>query len=88
MGTLFWLASGLLAFFFARIIPLGRGRSWSPELASALAASLALGVVATALGFGGWRELDWRAGMFSFFGALAASGIVRALAVRRSSIPR
>jgi hypothetical protein len=88
MGTLLWVASGLLAFLVARIIPYGRGQNWSIELTSALAAALALGIVATALDFGGWRELDWRAGMFAFFGAFAASGIVRALAVRRSSIPR
>jgi hypothetical protein len=88
VGTLFWLASGLLAFLFARIIPYGREQRWSTELATALAASLALGVLATALDFGGWKELDWRAGLFAFFGALTASGIVRALAFHRSSIPR
>jgi hypothetical protein len=47
------------------------------EFLVTLLAALPLGVLATALDFGGWNELDWRAGLFVFLGALAAAGAFR-----------
>lgn len=79
MGIGMWLAAGSGAWLLARIVPAGRPlRSWG-ELVVAIVTALPLGFVATALDFGGWQEPDWRAGLFSFFGALAAVGSLRAL---------
>lgn len=77
MGIALWLGSGALAFALARIIPAGRGRARIAELAAALAAAFLLGILATALDFGGWNEFDWRAALFAFLGAFAAAGIAR-----------
>ncbi len=78
VGIALWLGCGVVAFFFARLVPFARRRPWV-ELAVTLVAALALGVGATALDFAGWNEPDWRAGLFAFFGSFAAAGIVRAL---------
>ena len=77
MGIALWLVSAAAAFVVARILPLRRGRAWLGELSAAIVAALLLGIVATALDFGGWNELDWRAGLFTFFGALTAIAILR-----------
>lgn len=77
MGVLLWMASGLLAFGIARIIPLGRRKRWWLELLVAIIVAAGLGLLATARDFGGFRELEWRAALFAFLGALAALGIVR-----------
>ena len=79
MGVGLWLGSGVAAWILARIIPLRRGRGGWAELAAAVIVALLLGTLATALDFGGWNELDWRAGAFAFFGALAAVAVVRAV---------
>lgn len=84
MGIAFWLGGGLAAFVVARLVPRrrGPGRLLSgsrPELFAALVTSAVLGLIATALDFGGWREADWRAGVFAALGAFAAAGTVRAL---------
>lgn len=76
MGITSWLVSGLTMFALARIIPTGRGRWWS-ELIVMLVTALVCGFAATALDFGGWRELDWRAAAFCAAGALVAGGIGR-----------
>ena len=78
MGIVLWLACGGAALVLARIIPLGRRRGWIAEGLTALVVAFACGVGATALDFGGWQELDWRAGVFAFLGAFAAVGIIRA----------
>jgi hypothetical protein len=78
VGVTFWLGCGFVAFLLARLIPLAR-RGWTAELVVTLAAALLLGALATALDFGGWRELDWRAGLFAFFGSFAAAGTLRAV---------
>jgi hypothetical protein len=78
LGIALWLGSGVAAWILARIIPLRRGRRRWGELAAALVIALLLGVLATALDFGGWNEPDWRAGVFVFFGTLAGVGVVRA----------
>jgi hypothetical protein len=46
---------------------------------AAVLIAIAFGLLATYLDFGGWQELDWRAGLFAFFGGLAAVGFTRAL---------
>ena len=79
MGIALWLSCGLAAFALARFVPAAARRPWLAELSTSLFVSLALGGMATALDFGGWREPDWRAGLFSFLGAFAAIGMFRAL---------
>jgi uncharacterized membrane protein SirB2 len=76
MGIVLWLVSGLAVFLIARIIPSGRGW-WVGELIVTLVAAFLLGVAATALDFGGWREMDWRAAAFCAFGSFAVAGIIR-----------
>ena len=79
VGIGLWVVCGCAAGFLARIVPLGtRKRLWI-ELAAAVFTALLLGVAATALDFGGWNELEWRAATFAFLGALAAVGITRAV---------
>jgi hypothetical protein len=77
MGIVLWLVSGAAAWASARIIPLSRRKAWIGELTVSVLAALALGAVATALDFGGWREPDWRAGLFTFFGAVTAIALFR-----------
>ncbi|HYC58348.1 MAG TPA: hypothetical protein VEK79_02165 [Thermoanaerobaculia bacterium] len=77
MGIALWLVSSAVAFFLARILPARRRRVWLGELSTAIVAALLLGITATALDFGGWNELDWRAGLFTFFGALTAVAVLR-----------
>lgn len=72
-----WLAAGLAAWLVARIVPFGRGQKKFVELSISAAMAVILGLTATALDFGGWKEPDWRAGLFAFFGALAAAGVFR-----------
>jgi hypothetical protein len=84
VGIALWLVAGTVAFAVARMAPWARTRSWPAELSVSLLAAFLLGVAATALDFGGWQELDWRAALFVFFGALAAVGLLRALRLRRS----
>jgi hypothetical protein len=78
VGIGLWLVSGVAAFVLARIIPLRRPPRRLAELGLAIAAALLLGVVATAMDFGGWKEPDWRAGTFALLGAFAAIGAFRA----------
>jgi hypothetical protein len=86
VGVALWGIAGLAAWALARIIP-PRGRSRAlAELLFAVGAALLLGVVATALDFGGWNEPDWRAGLFTALGALAAIGAVRAAGSRKPNI--
>jgi uncharacterized membrane protein YeaQ/YmgE (transglycosylase-associated protein family) len=82
MGIATWMAAGLIAWALARLIPLGKTGAALAELAAALGAALLCGAAATALDFGGWQELDWRAAAFAFLGASAAVPLVR-LAGRR-----
>lgn len=79
MGVGLWLVSGVAAFFLARSISLRRPPRWFGELLLATASASLLGVLATAMDFGGWKELDPRAGVFAFMGALAIIGAVRAV---------
>jgi uncharacterized membrane protein YeaQ/YmgE (transglycosylase-associated protein family) len=54
-------------------------RTWLAELIAAVVTALLCGLIASYLDFGGWQELDWRAGLFAFFGAMAAVGALRTL---------
>lgn len=84
MGITLWLLSGAAAFTIARIVPLGRRPGWLGELTLSAVTALLLGVVATALDFGGWQEPDWRACVFAALGAFAAIGLWRALRANRT----
>jgi uncharacterized membrane protein SirB2 len=77
MGLALWIFSGVAAFGCARIVPFLRNRRWLAEAIAAIVTAVLLGHVATALDFAGWNEPDWRAGLFTFFGAFTAAGIVR-----------
>ena len=83
MGVGLWIATGLVAWIIARIIPMGRTKPWSAELALAMIAAVLLGLAATAGDFGGWREVDWRAGLFAFFGSFAVLGVFRLVTIFR-----
>jgi len=86
MGLALWLAAGIAAWLTARIIPAARS-GWIGELLAAIAIAVILGLTATALDFGGWKEPDWRAGFFAFFGAFAAAGVFRLVTfLRRATL--
>ncbi|HEX8619336.1 MAG TPA: hypothetical protein VF911_17265 [Thermoanaerobaculia bacterium] len=84
MGIVLWVFAGIIAFAVARIVPFARGASWAGEVLVSVSAALLLGAVATALDFGGWREPDWRAGLFVFLGAFGACGLFRLATMRRT----
>jgi hypothetical protein len=79
MGVALWLAAAVTAFVLARLIPAWRPEGLAGELMATAAAAAIFGLLATALDFGGWREPDWRAGVFALCGALGAAGALRAL---------
>jgi uncharacterized membrane protein YeaQ/YmgE (transglycosylase-associated protein family) len=83
MGIASWVVSGIAAFLVARIVPISRQTHWKTELVTAVLGALIAGLAATALDFGGWRELDWRAATFSFFAALSLAGAARAVIIWR-----
>ena len=83
MGAALWVTSALSLFLIARIIPSGRTRSYLSELLVAVAAAVILGLIATALDFGGWRDPDWRAMAFVALGTAAATGALRAFRLAR-----
>jgi hypothetical protein len=78
MGFALWTVCALLLFAAARFVPFDRAARWIGELIVALVSAMIFGLLATYFDFGGWNELDWRAGLFVFFGAAAMVGIVRA----------
>ena len=84
MGLALWLAAGAASFGIARIVPFLRQGRWIAELVAAIVTALLLGGAATALDFGGWRVPDWRAGLFTCFGALTAVALVRLTIGRKS----
>ena len=77
MGIALWVVSSAAAFLLARMLPWRRRKAWIGEILVSIATGLALGALATALDFGGWSELDWRAGGFVLLGALATIGLFR-----------
>jgi uncharacterized membrane protein YeaQ/YmgE (transglycosylase-associated protein family) len=76
MGLASWLIAGLLAFLLTRFFPSASKRHLL-ELVISLLLSFFAGVIATALDFGGWSELEWRAILFAFLTALTAIALVR-----------
>ncbi len=79
MGVALWVLCGVAAFAASRAIRSGRPGGSAFELMMALIAALAAGLTATWLDFGGWNEVDWRAGAFALAGSLAAVGAGRTL---------
>jgi uncharacterized membrane protein YeaQ/YmgE (transglycosylase-associated protein family) len=77
MGVVLWAAGGLVAFALVRLIPHGRPDGMIAEALIAVIGAMMLGVVATYLDFGGWREVDWRAPLFAACGSLALLGLGR-----------
>jgi len=77
MGIALWMACAGVVFFTIRYIRLLCPAGWLGELVGVVIAALILGAIATALDFGGWNELDWRAALFVLFGSLAIAGLLR-----------
>jgi hypothetical protein len=84
MGVAAWLLSALAVFVIARIVPPGRDSNYLTELLAAVVAAGAAGAIATALDFGGWAALDWRAVLFTLLIAATAVGSVRAARLVRA----
>jgi hypothetical protein len=83
-GIILWFLCGLASVLLARAIPKHRG-SWLREGTAGFLGCVVLGFVATRLDFGGYGELDWRAGLFIFAGSLALIGMTRLRRARLSS---
>ena len=84
MGAALWAASALSAFFVARIVPTARRKNYLTELVTAVTVAMLCGLIATALDFGGWRELEWRASLLALFGSLSAIACLRAIRLLRA----
>jgi hypothetical protein len=87
MGLVIWFASAAIAWAAVRFVPFGKAHAALEFLAATVAAG-AFGLLATALDFGGWREPDWRAALFAFFGALTFLGAIRALRLAQKPAAR
>ncbi|GAC1433299.1 MAG: hypothetical protein NVSMB68_05780 [Thermoanaerobaculia bacterium] len=79
MGVALWILCGAAAFTASRAVRLARPRGFALELILAILVAFLAGLAATALDFGGWNEVDWRAGAFVFLCTLAAVGISRSI---------
>ena len=77
MGIALWLGCATTVFFIARTVRYARPQRWIGELITALISALTMGVITTALDFGGWNEPDWRAGLFVLFATAAIIGALR-----------
>jgi len=77
VGIALWVVSSVAAFVLARMLPWRRRRRFIAELCAAILIGLLFGAAATALDFGGWKELEWRAAAFVFFGSLTAIAVAR-----------
>lgn len=77
MGLASWLSSGLISWLVSRKLPhRAPGRAMT-ELAVSLGVATFAGLLATALDFGGWNEIDERAILFSLMLSLAAIALLR-----------
>ncbi len=85
MGIALWLLCGVTVFAIARWVPAGRPSGFGRELIVALVVSFAAGLGASLLDFGGWAELDWRAGVFVTACSFAAIGFSRSIALAKRS---
>jgi hypothetical protein len=79
MGIALWIACAGVVFLAIRNIRFGRPTGWIVELIVVTISALILGAIATALDFGGWNELDWRAALFVLLGSAAVAGAIRVL---------
>ena len=79
MGVALWLLCGVAVFAAARVITAGRPARFVTELLLVIMTSFAAGLAATALDFGGWNELDWRAGAFVILSTFAVIGLARGI---------
>lgn len=79
-----WIVTGAGAALLARLVEAGRPAGWLLEVVLGIGAAGAAGLAATAFDFGGWREPDWRAALFTFFAASAAVGLLRLIRILRS----
>ena len=77
MGIGLWMLCAAAVFFAIRTVPFGRPIGWIGELAAVIISAFIAGAAATALDFGGWKEPDWRAGLFVLFGSAAIAGAAR-----------
>jgi hypothetical protein len=77
MGIVLWLLCAAAVFVAIRNVRFGRPVGWIGEFFAVVFVALLLGAVATALDFGGWNEVDWRAGVFVLLGAMAVGGAIR-----------
>jgi len=77
MGIALWMLCAAAVFLAIRFVRFGRPARWIGELLTVVIGALLLGATATALDFGGWKEPDWRAGLFVFFGTAAIAGLIR-----------
>ena len=76
-----WAGSAVIAFFVARNVPAARTPAKLLELSVAIVMGLLCGLAATALDFGGWQEMDWRAGALCFVGAMAGLAAIRLMRI-------
>ncbi len=79
MGVALWLLCGVAGFAASRAVRPARPDGYAGELTAALLVAFAGGLASTALDFGGWNEVDWRAGAFALLCAFAAIGAMRML---------
>ena len=77
MGIGLWMLCAAAVFFAIRSVPFGRPIGWIGEFTAVVISALIAGAAATALDFGGWKEPDWRAGLFVLFASAAVCGAVR-----------
>jgi hypothetical protein len=87
MGIALWSGCALVVFFVVRSVPYARPAGWIGELFTVLISAPAMGVLATALDFGGWKEPDWRAALFVTFGCAATTGAARMIRILRTPTP-
>lgn len=78
MGFFLWCAAGTAAFAIGRALPHRAGAV--REALTALVCAAVAGIAATAYDFGGWNELEPRAGFLAFFTALTAIALLRLVA--------
>jgi uncharacterized membrane protein YeaQ/YmgE (transglycosylase-associated protein family) len=77
MGLVMWVLAGVAAAATARLATPGKKQGWLPEGLAAVATACVFGAVATLLDFGGWKEPDWRAGLFALAGAALVIALIR-----------
>ena len=87
MGIALWSGCALVVFFVVRRVHYTRPAGWIGELFTALIGALAMGLLATALDFGGWKEPDLRAALFVTFGCAAIIGAIRLIMILRTPTP-